>query len=269
VTAATEVRRVAESAWIDRVARLGLVAKGVMYALIALLALKIVLRVDGESADQEGAVRTVAVQPLGRWLVAALAVGFAAYAVWRLTQAAVCPGDKQGAKAAFARASYAVRAGVYGVMCYTTVRLLVGLGSTTDEGSMTARLLALPIGVPLVVLVGLIFLLAAYRQARAGLRRSFRESIERMDAEPERWLVRLGVAGHLARTVVFGLVGLFLIRAAVEFDPDEAVGFDGALREIASGRFGEVMLLVMAVGLACYACYTLALAKVGRPRVMS
>jgi hypothetical protein len=269
VTAATEARRVAESTWVDRAARVGLVAKGAMYALIAVLAVKIALRVDGESADQEGAVRTVAAQPFGRVLVAALALGFAAYAVWRLTQAVVCPGGKEGASAAFARVSYLVRAGVYSILCYTTIRLLVGLGASTDEASMTARLLALPIGVPLVIAVGLVFLLAAYRQARSGLRRSFRDGIDRMAGEPERWLVAVGVVGHLARTVVFGLVGVFLLRAALTFDPDEAVGFDGALREIAAGRFGTALLLVMATGLACYAGYTLVLARVGRPRAIS
>jgi hypothetical protein len=269
VTAATEARRVAESPWIDRAARFGLVAKGVMYGLIAMLATKIALRIDGESADQEGAVRTVAEQPLGRGLVAALALGFAAYALWRLTQAVVCPGGKEGASAAFARASYAVRAGVYSVLCYTTIRLLIGLGAGTDETSMTARLLSLPIGVPLVVAVGLVFLLAAYRQARSGVRRSFRDGIDRMAVEPERWLVVLGVVGHLARTVVFALVGVFLIRAAVTFDPNEAVGFDGALREIAAGRYGTALLLGMAAGLACYAGYTLVLAKVGRPRAIN
>ena len=74
----------------------------------------------------------------------------------------------------------------------------------------------------------------------------------------------LGVVGHLARMVVFGLIGWFLIRAAIEFDPDKAVGLDGALAKLAHASYGPVLLGIVAAGLIAFGCYSLADARYRR-----
>jgi Domain of Unknown Function (DUF1206) len=71
------------------VARVGLAARGVIYSVLAYLVLDIALH--GNSPAQtsgQGALGEVAHQPEGRSLLVAVAVGLAAYAVWRLLQAA-------------------------------------------------------------------------------------------------------------------------------------------------------------------------------------
>ena len=66
----------------------------------------------------------------------------------------------------------------------------------------------------------------------------------------------VGVVGHLARAVVFALIGWFLIKAAIDYDPDKAVGLDGALAKLASSAFGPVVLGIVAAGLIAFACYS-------------
>ena len=67
-------------------------------------------------------------------------------------------------------------------------------------------------------------------QGYKGITRSFMENTntDSMDDRVEHAYTALGVFGHLARMAVFGLIGWFLIKAALDYDPDEAVALDGA-----------------------------------------
>ena len=78
-----------------------------------------------------------------------------------------------------------------------------------------------------------------------------------MSANARRWGGRAGVAGHLARCVVFGLIGVFGVRAALQYDPKEAIGLDGALQKLAHASYGPYLLGLTAAGLICYGLYCL------------
>jgi hypothetical protein len=78
-----------------------------------------------------------------------------------------------------------------------------------------------------------------------------------MSETARRWTTRAGVVGYLARAVVLVLIGVFLVRAALEYDPNEAVGLDGALQKLAHQTFGPVLLGVVAAGLAVYGVFYL------------
>jgi phosphate/sulfate permease len=73
-----------------------------------------------------------------------------------------------------------------------------------------------------------------------------------------------GVAGHVARGAVFGLVGVFLAKAAIEYDPNEAVGIDGALAKLVQQPYGPWLLGLVAAGLIAYAVYCLVEARYRR-----
>ena len=66
----------------------------------------------------------------------------------------------------------------------------------------------------------------------------------------------VGVVGHLARAVVFALIGWFVIKAAIDFDPDKAVGLDQALAKLASSSFGPAVLGLVAAGLIAFGAYS-------------
>ena len=92
-TIATKGRRAGRSPWVERLGRLGLVAKGVLYAVVGILAIKVALGGREESPDREGALQTIAQQPFGKGLLVLLAVGLAGYALWQLARGLL---DREG-----------------------------------------------------------------------------------------------------------------------------------------------------------------------------
>ena len=65
----------------------------------------------------------------------------------------------------------------------------------------------------------------------------------------------MGTAGHAALAVISSLVGIFMVKAAIEFDPKEAVGLDGALQELLTDALGPALLYAVAAGLFIYSAY--------------
>src|SRR5688572_22248245 len=100
-----ELRRAARP-WVAPLARVGHATKGVVYFLMGGLAVLAVLGRGGKVQGEEGAVRTIGEQPFGRVLLMAAAVGLAAYALWRVLQAALNLEQERGAKGAFKRIAY-------------------------------------------------------------------------------------------------------------------------------------------------------------------
>jgi hypothetical protein len=263
--ATVDAEQLANSPWVERLGRAGLVAKGVLYGIVGVLALAIPLNLGGKATDRHGALRTVAAQPLGEVLLLALGIGFGSYAVWRFVQAFLDRDHEgKGLKGLAKRASYLARGLLYAGSTFVAFALVGGLGSGgSDEQEETAKVLDLPLGRWIVLTVGLGFLAAGaynvYRSVTGKFRKHLREH-EMGDTE-HGWTIAVGVAGHAARAIVFGLVGAFLVKAAVEYEPDEAIGIDGALRKLAQQPYGEVLLGAVAAGLIAYGVYCLVQAR--------
>jgi hypothetical protein len=119
--------------------------------------------------------------------------------------------------------------------------------------------LALPLGQVLVAAVGVALIAAAGMQIYRGLRKKFIEDLDLSTASPTARTVttRLGQAGYPALGVTYGIIGLLIITMAVTYNPDKAVGLDAALTTLAAQPFGTVLLLLVAVGLACFGIYCL------------
>jgi uncharacterized membrane protein len=234
-----------------------------VYAIVGVLALKLALGDGGKATDQQGALRTIADRPFGQTLLALVAIGLAGYAAWRLVRAAVGHGAEQRDSGGDRVAALA--SGIaYGILCVTAVKILTG--AATHSGSpkkATGGVLDWSGGPVLVAIAGAILIGVAGYQAYKGLDRKFLEDsrTERMSPAVERAFTVLGVAGQVARAVVFALIGYGLIKAAVDYDPQKAIGLDGALRKLAHASYGPVLLGVVAAGLLCFAAYSLADAR--------
>jgi Domain of Unknown Function (DUF1206) len=255
--------RAARSPWARGLARSGLAARGVMYALIGVLALKVALLGRGKAPDREAALRTVADEPFGGVLLSAIAVGIAGYALWQLARA-VLGGNLEGGEeddGFFKRIGYLARAVFYGAIFVSTVLIIAGSGGGSggrEEDKATAYVLDLPAGQLLVGAVGLAFIGAGLWNVYRGLSGKFREKlklVELNEAEDKAYTA-IGAVGFVARGVVFGLVGAFLIRAAYQYDPEEAVGLDGALSEIVHSPYGPYLLGLTAAGLFAFGLYS-------------
>lgn len=267
-TIAARGRRAGQSPWVERLGRAGLVAKGVLYAVVGVLAVKVALGGREESPDRHGALRTIADQPFGRGLLILLAIGLAGYALWRLAQA-VLDRDFEGddAKGLAKRAANLAKAGWYGILCGLTVSVLVGNGSGGgSEQQQTAGVFERPFGRYVVYAAGLAFAAAAVFNGYRAVTCKFNKKLNtsQMGEAEEPAATAVGVLGHLARMVVFGLVGLFLVEAAWKYDPHQARGLDGALLEVSQRPYGSWLLGAVAVGLIAYAVHCLVQAKYRR-----
>jgi hypothetical protein len=263
------MRRAAHSDWVDRLARVGLAARGLVYLVIAWIAGQIAFGGSSHQADRQGAIHTLAANSVGAVLVGIAGAGFAGYAIWRLVQVFTGFGE-DGAKEYAKRGAALFRACLYGWFAVSTFLVLAGAGggSGSDKSSRTwsARLMGEPLGRWLVVAVGVGFLIAGGALAWRGLSTKFDEKLKlaEMGRTMQRAVKTVGLVGNVARGVVFGIVGAFFIIAAASYDPHKARGLDGSLRSLAGGSWGKALLTAVAAGLAAFGLYSFAEARYRR-----
>ena len=267
--ARTEGRRAAHSPAFEALARAGFVARGVIYGTIGLLAIQVAIHSSNEKTNQRGALQTIEKQPFGHGLLVAVAIGLGGYALWRFVQAAYGHGPEGGGDSSTSGRIVALASGLsYAAMCALAVALLLGSSSKSSGNahSSTAGALSWPGGQWIVGAAGAIFIGVALYQGYKGLSRKFLEEdkTEQMGPTALRWITIIGVVGHLARMVAFGLIGIFVVKAAIDYAPKKAVGLDGALAKLAHQTYGTARLLVVAAGLVAFGVYSIADARYRR-----
>lgn len=253
--------------WVERLARFGYATKGVVYVVVGILAVGVATGMGGRATDQQGALQAIGTQPFGRLLLGLIAVGLAGYALWRLFQAVADP-DREGrdARGIARRSGHGVAALGYGALAFTAGQLALASGGGSSPQDWTATLLSQPFGQVLVAGVGAAVAGYGLFQMYQAYEAEFREylNLGQMSDREETWITHGGRFGLAARGIVFGIVGVFLIQAAVSFNPNEARGLGGALQELVRQPFGPWVLGVVAFGLVAYGILMLALARYRR-----
>ena len=255
--------------WKDPIGRVGIVGQGVVATIVGLLAIRIAVGDKGDTATSEGAVAWLAQQPGGKFLLVALTVALFALAVWRFLCALT--GDPVEGSEPKDRIKYAVLAFIYLTLAITTLGITLanwtgsgdtnGSGETGDEGSQKAAstLFEWPAGRWLVGLGGVAIIgYAAYNFHKQVIKKTF---AGRLDAAKDSWVVRLGLVGYTAQSLVYAVVGYFFIQAAIAFKSSTAKGPSGALIELAEEGWGKWLLWVIAIGLFAYGLFCIAEAK--------
>jgi uncharacterized protein DUF1206 len=260
---------VARSRQLEWLARAGLAARGVVYGLIGVLAIKVSLGGGGETTDQQGALKTIAASPFGKVLLILVTIGLFGYALWRLVRAGIGHGPETGDDDLKDRISGVVSGIAYGALGVTAVKILIGSSGSSSSSKTekaTGGVLDWPAGRYIVIVAGLVVIGVAVDQALKGLKRTFLEDskTEQMSPTVDQVFTAVGVIGYVARAVVFALIGWFVIKAAIDYDPDKAVGLDQALAKLADSTFGPVALGVVAAGLIAFGAYSLLDAKYRR-----
>ena len=259
--AAAAGQQAADSTWLSRAARVGLAARGLVYVLIGVLAIE-VARGGLARTDQQGALRKIAEQPFGRTMLWLVGAGFLAYGLWRLGEGIWGRREESDEKKRTVKRIESVTSGlVYLVLCVTAVRIAAGSeGGGGNEQSLTARLLEAPGGKTILVLIGLVLIGVAMALAWRGLKTDFEQQLKggEMSRTTYAVVLRLGQVGYLARGLVVGLVGVLVVKAALEQEPDQAAGLDVALESLVSAPFGQFLLMAAAAGLICFGAYSLA-----------
>jgi hypothetical protein len=259
-------QRAGDSRALERLAQVGLTAYGVVHLLIAWLALQLAWGGGGGSADQSGAMATLAGKPLGRALLWVLVVGLVALAVWQLAEVlrhrAGLQAQGEARKKAAGKVVKAVaKTVVYLFLAVTALRFATGGGqsSSDQQQSTVAGVFGWPGGRFLVGVAALVVIGVGVYHVRKGITGHFLEEIDtaRAGAGQRRVIERLGQVGYPAKGVALALVGGLLGWAAVTFDPEKASGLDGAMRTLLDAPFGKVLLTLVALGIAAFGVFCL------------
>ncbi|MFF8594043.1 DUF1206 domain-containing protein [Streptomyces sp. NPDC015220] len=259
-------RRAARGSMTEGAARAGLAARGVIYLLVGVLALRVAFGEGEEQADRSGALATIADKPFGAVLLWALGAGLVGMVLWRLSQAVFGSSGPDGRKPG-KRFLAVVRCVFYVFGAWSVLSFAAGSGGgrSSDQQSrdLTARALAVPAGQWFVGAVGAgIAVAGVWIGVRAAMR-SYHDKLKLGELSPRvRRLVDVtGVGGGVARGLVFAVAGAFAVRAAVDYRPQKAKGLDDTLRSFADTPFGPWLLVLVAAGLVLFGLFSFALAR--------
>jgi hypothetical protein len=256
-------RRASASRPAQWLARLGLTARGVLYILIGVVAILVAIGQRSHEADQSGALQLLASQPYGLVAMWLLFIGFAGYALWRLSEAIFgVTGEGNGAGP---RLKSLVRAVVYAIFASLTLKVITGkkASQASQQKDMTATVMHHTGGQWLVGIVGVAIVITGLVLVWEGLQRKFMKYLRtgEMSRRTRRAVEKLGMIGTAARGLVFALAGVLIIDAAVEFKPSKAGGVDKALLTLRNQPLGEFLLILAALGLIAFGVYGLAEAR--------
>ena len=262
------VRKAASHPWFEKLARLGYAAKGVVYFLIGLLAFQAAFGAGEKTTDSKGALEIIVTQPFGKVLLGIVTLGLIGYALLRIVETILDPDhthDEKGFKQIARRLGSAVSAVSYGTLAFSAIKLILG-SNTSNKNSTeerTALFLSQPFGQWLVGIVGIGIISFGFYQIYKAYKNKFVKNLNlsAMNASEKSWAKRVGKIGIAARGIVFALIGIFLTKAAVSFNPNEAKGLADALASLEQQPFGSWLLAIVALGLIAYSFYLLIQAK--------
>ena len=222
-------------------ARLGHAVNGLLHLLIGVIAFRLATGGGGGEADQSGALGSIAGSPGGRVLLWVVVVGLLGLGLWQLVETVLARGE-DAKRTWAARAKELGKAVAYLAIAFTALRFATGGSSDSSEQtqSLSARLLAAPGGVVLLVVLGLAVVAVGVYFGFKGATKRFREDISVPSGSLGRGITALGVAGYVAKGVALVAVGVLFIVGAVTADPSRATGLDGALQALAGLPAGVV-----------------------------
>lgn len=255
--------------WVEPFARIGIAAKGVVYLLVGGLAAMAVFGVGGGSNNgKQGALQSIIEQSYGKVLMGIVVLGLLGYVTWRMIQAFSDPdGYGTDGKGILKRIGFFFSGLIYLFFAFSGVRLMFpGLGSSGSGGSgrqmLVAKVLEQPFGQWLIGIAAGILILKGIQQLYKAYSAKFQEKVKEREMSHKEHVtfMRTGRIGLTARGIVWGILGYFLIQAAIQSDASEAKGTEGAL-DFLSFTGGPYLMAAVALGLAAYGIFMFVMAK--------
>ncbi|NNJ27891.1 DUF1206 domain-containing protein [Alienimonas chondri] len=261
---------------LDYVARVGYLAKGLVYGLVGILAGKAAFEVGNSPPGKEDAFQTIIEAPFGRVILGVTAVGLLCYVAWRVMQVVLDPGGKgNGWKGWAIRLGFAV-SGLFYLVMSVQAGWFAWRGSVPDAGDAaegvtgsekaTGLMLGVPFGWIPVMIAGAIFVGVGLHHFYRSWSAKFMKDYEHTEmSQVERRIVRpVGVLGLAARGFTFSLIGLFLMRAGWRQNSGEVKGLEGSFEALMAYSWGWIALLILAIGFVLYGLYCFSRAKYRR-----
>lgn len=254
---------------LEWLAKIGTAVYGVMYVVVGWLAIQIAFGESAGKASGSGAFREMAQQPFGEVMLWVATVGLGALALWKLCEAVAGHQEEDGGKLVLARAASGGKAIVFVVLAVLAFQTVTGSsgGGGSEEG-YTAKLMKLPFGPALVVTVCLAVIGYGVYSIYKGLSDKWRKSLEPDGSAGDigKAVTILARTGYASRGFAFGVIGVLFVWAGFTHDAAKSGGLDQALLKLRDAPFGKILLVAVAIGLACYGAFNVAKAWYLRQR---
>ena len=242
------------------IARMGYVARGVVYAILGFVALSAAAGTRKHAVSLTDALQELLQRPFGVLLISGIAVGMVCFAGWRMAQGFLDADNLgTGLRAALRRTGYAISSLAYlGIAAMTAgiVFQLSSMHSTSSLQGWAAWVLGWPLGSLALGLVGAGFLVIGATTSVRAYRAPFENDLD-LKSSATKWLLPIGCAGYAARAINFLLVGYFLVASAYDSDIHEVKDMAGALNVLQHQKYGMVLYTAVAIGLMCFGLFEL------------
>lgn len=256
----------APSSTLEWVSRAGYVAKGVVYSTVGILTLSALYGLFGGSdgpTGTRGAVRAIAEQPFGNFLLILLIIGLAGYVVWRFVQGIRdTEGKGDDLSGWMQRIGFMISGVFYASLTFYAINLAGWFsgGSTSSDSSkqeLTATLMSYEAGIWAVGIAGAVFFCVGIYQFYRAFTEKFEDNWKTHEIPPNRlrFAERFAKFGISARGLTLLIVGGLIVQAAVKANPEQARGLGYALQTLRDETYGTFLLSVIGVGLLCYGLY--------------
>lgn len=243
-------REVGDSRAVRTLARAGYAGNGVVHILIGVLVLVATIGGVGAEADQNGALKAVAEAPGGTFFLWLLAIMVWALALYYITEGVIARGESTAKKWAHRIADWG-RAVVYIALGFVAASIAMGANPDGDQSaeSLSAQLLGLPGGPLILGAVGLAVVGVGGYFVFKGITQKFKEDLSLPGGTVGKSVTTLGVVGYIAKGIALGIVGILLVVAAVQFDPEKAGGLDEAFQTLLGVPGGPFLAGAVGIGL--------------------
>jgi hypothetical protein len=264
---AGEVKQAAANPQLELLERLGYVVRGVLYAVMGFLALRIALATPGGKAtDLSGSLVWLIGNPQGKAVLIVTIIGLLAYAIWGFVRAIYDPLHRgRDAKGIMARVGFVTSALSYLAIAIFAMTILAGQGASSHDSTQktVATLLANPGGGLITELIGVIAIVIGIGQFIEAYRATFAQDLKaaEMTQSEKEMAIGLGRFGMAARGVTFLVIGWFLIQAGMHHAPSQAQGFGGAFLFLLAQPYGRWLLGVVALGFIALGIHSFACAR--------
>lgn len=253
---------------INILAKIGLIAKGVVYSLLGVMAFMAAFHLNGQSpseTDKEGVFTLLSKQTGGNILLITMAAGLLCYCIWRFIQAVADTDDKGSDKKGLAtRARYLLSGLVYASLVMLIVKMLLNKNSDKGGGSngMVEQLLSKPFGQWLVGILALIIVGIGVYQIYYGLSEKYHKHVNKTVNEKYRkFILGSGKLGYIARGIVWLIIGWLFAKAAYNSNSSEAGDSAQAFQFLAEASYGTYLLAAVGAGLICYGLFNFVRAR--------